>query len=167
MSNLNETLNTTDVGLLGEPTAVEAYIMVTLTIPHKKIYKDRKYRKYQDMIPDEQREVIYEHVITLISKLKFLLTIDLIIDNFELVYELHKSGNLHAHAIIKINESCNNYEIHLIRIQKLWSQIVKGNNFSCKAKFVFDLNKAKEYVYKKPVFKDEIVIGLSKFIHSK
>lgn len=153
--------------LLGESPNLEKQnnndsIMITLTVPNNYMNKNISYKKYEIMTPYEQRNIIYLNLIKLISHINL---IDLWKEDFKLHYETHKSGNIHAHAVIKIKDIYFGYDLHLITMEKVWRQLIKGNQYSGKFKWCFDNIQAYKYVDKQNIFEPDIIsINFNKYI---
>lgn len=125
------------------------YIMGTITVPPKLILKNNNYSfsPYEQETQKNQKLILYLLTNKLVSMNPYFF-----IRNFNLNYELHKNGNIHAHFIAEINEENYRYTIHLDDLTSQWAKLVKGNKHSALFKYVDQLpnsyNKAKQYCQK-------------------
>lgn len=137
------------------------FIMGTLTIPPKMklIVKDKfiTFDCYERETQKNQKLTLYLLTNKLVSMYP-----NFFIRNFELNYELHKNGNLHAHFIAEINENNYNYSYHLDELTSIWAKLVKGNKHSAMFKYIDhlpnSLKNAQEYCKKENIkFSPELI----------
>lgn len=140
------------------------YLSCTFTVPSKLRLKDYKYKQYDVMTPQEQKILIYDKIklwymneeVSKIIKSKLIIH-----------YETHKNGNIHAHAKVEIHETMYKYKVHLITLNKVWMQIIKGNRLSSVFKYIDigDEEKIEEYINKENIFTpDEVTYSILHYI---
>lgn len=123
------------------PPADTTELFITISLPNKQYYK--KYGRWEDMFPQEQKQFIREYLESSIHELKRVG----IHEKKYTIYELNKQNNIHLHGIMFLDNNLN-WDYNLATIQKLIQRQLKCGCYGIKIERIKDIKNVLKYCNK-------------------
>lgn len=138
---------------LGQPTPLVSIngqfpIILTLSFANKQRYKINGKSEAWELIKNLDQIQI---MATLMEESMYKIRKEYRIKEFPIYFELNKAGNIHIHAVLHMDEEFKGYDMHINNLRKDIMKICKCGSYGIDIQEVKDIEKAIQYVTKKPV----------------